>query len=246
MSSQLNTHSQVESNLALSLETTLNYQFKNRELLETALTHKSYHYESTDTSKGHNEKLEFLGDAVIDLVVSQVLMETFSQDTEGNLSKKRASLVNEAVLFEVGKKLLLPQFIRLGKGEIATAGAQKPRLIASCYEALVAAIYLDGGFEKAREIVLSHFTEIISQMDPLNDYETDYKTRLQEVIQGLKREVPRYELVKEKGPSHDRTFLVVLKIGEQEFSRGEGKSKKQAEQEAARLAMQKLKNEVNQ
>ena len=229
----------------MSFESNIDYQFKNKEILDQALTHKSFHYESLDLSKGHNEKLEFLGDAVLDLVLSELLMETFVQDTEGNLSKKRASLVNEAVLFEVGKKLGLPEHLRLGKGEVATAGAQKPRLIASSYEAVVAAVYLDGGFEQARKMVRSHFQEIISKMDPLQDYETDYKTRLQEMTQSLKREMPQYELIKDKGPSHDKTFLVVLKVGDRELSRGEGKSKKQAEQEAARLAMQKLKSEVS-
>lgn len=220
------------------IEQNLSYRFSNPELLLKALTHKSFHNEQGSLSKGHNEKLEFLGDAVIDLVLSELLMETFPMDSEGNLSKKRASLVNESVLCEVSKSLNLPQYLQMGKGEILTGGDKKPRLMASCYEALIGAVFMDGGFAQARDLARRHFAEMIGKMDPTQDYESDYKTRLQELVQSQKKQTaPVYELIKEKGPAHDRTFLIVVRVAEQEVARGEGKSKKQAEQEAARLAI---------
>lgn len=217
-----------------NLEMKLGYQFKNQELLSQALTHKSYHFESRLKSPGHNEKLEYLGDAVLDLILSEILMDRFVQDGEGALSKKRASLVNENILSLVAKNLALDEYLRLGKGESQTGGANKPRLLASAFEAVVGALFKDAGYEFVRQVVDEQFKTFIANMDPSLDYEKDYKTRLQELIQKKFKETPMYELVSEVGPPHNREFEVALRVNDKVVSRGLGKSKKQAEQEAAR------------
>jgi ribonuclease-3 len=219
------------------LEQILSYQFKNAELLECALRHKSFAHElriKTDD----NEKLEFLGDAVLDLVLGEYLMELFPQDSEGSLSKKRASLVNEEVLSRLAVNLDLPRFLKLGKGEIATGGAQKPRLLASAYEAIVGALFLDGGFEVARKLSRKDFVSLIEKLDPDQDFERDYKTRLQEVMQKEHKEAPSYELISDEGPPHDRTFTVGVRVKEQKVAEGSGRSKKSAEQAAAKKALE--------
>ncbi|MBX2986406.1 MAG: ribonuclease III [Bdellovibrionaceae bacterium] len=216
----------------MSLETRLQYEFRRPELLLQALTHKSFAYENR--AAAHNEKLEFLGDAVIDLVLGEFLMDLFPGDEEGSLSKKRASLVNEETLAVLARRHELPAVLRLGKGEAQSGGAEKPRLLGSAWEALCGALYLDGGYEPVRELLRREFRPLIEQLDPEQDYAADYKTRVQELAQKLDRATPVYELVSEEGPPHDRVFTVSLKVKEEEIARGAGRSKKAAEQQAAR------------
>lgn len=185
------------------IEERLGYQFKDAKLLQRALTHKSYHFEKKAKSVGHNEKYEFLGDAVVDLVLSELLMELFPSDEEGSLSKKRASLVNENLLSQVSNDLDLGSAISLGKGELASGGDRKPRILASTYEAVIGALFLDAGFEEARRIVRQHFESILQGME---NFTFDYKTELQEVIQAEARVAPLYEVEKEEGPPHARIF----------------------------------------
>lgn len=218
-------------------------EFKRIELLRTALTHKSFHFEAKESSLGHNEKLEFLGDAVLDLVLSELLMELFPDDLEGSLSKKRASLVNESVLAELANELQIARYFALGKGEIVTGGERKPRLLSSAYEALLGAIFIDQGFQKVRDVVRKHFAKIVSEIDPNQDFIADYKTRLQEVIQSEKRISPIYKVIQESGPAHDREFHVHLYIQDALMAEGKGKSKKSAEQDAAKSALLLLKNQ---
>lgn len=220
------------------MSTFMNYQFQKPELLDQAMTHKSYVNENGKRHLQHNEKLEFLGDAVLDLVLSEFLMEKFSQDDEGNLSKKRASLVNESVLAQIACDLQLPDHLNLGKGEILSQGNRKPRLLASAYEALLGAVFLDGGFEAVRTFARENFTALISQMNPGEDFQQDYKTRLQELSQAELRSGPTYEVTGEQGPSHNPQFEVSLTLQAKVVSRGLGKSKKLAEQEAARIAIE--------
>ncbi len=215
-----------------------NYQFQKPELLEQALTHKSFVNEPGKRHLQHNEKLEFLGDAVLDLVLSDFLMERFASDDEGNLSKKRASLVNESVLAQIANDLGLPEKLNLGKGEILSQGNRKPRLLASAYEALLGAVFLDGGFEVVRQMIRENFTNILDQMNPFEDFQQDYKTRLQEMAQADLRCGPTYEVTGEEGPSHHPQFEVSLTLQMKVVSRGLGKSKKVAEQEAARIAIE--------
>lgn len=224
------------------LEQKLQLKFKSSELLARALTHKSYSHELGDKS-GHNEKLEFLGDAVLDLVLGEYLMELFAMDGEGGLSKKRASLVNEEALSTLAMDLGLPQFLQLGKGETSTGGANKPRLLASAYEALVGAIFLDSGFEVVRSFVRRDFGKLIEQLDPMQDFERDYKTRLQELMQREHKEAPIYEIITEEGPPHDRTFTVCVRVKEVNVTTGTGRSKKNAEQAAAKKALEILSKE---
>jgi ribonuclease-3 len=159
-------------------------------------------------------------------------------DGEGNLSKKRASLVNETVLSGIAKSLDLHKDLQLGKGEIQTGGDQKPRLLASVYEALIGAIFMDSGFEAAKKVAHVHFRPLILEMNPMDDFSADFKTKLQEEVQGVLKEAPSYSLMSETGPAHDRTFEVEVKIKNRTVAKALGKSKKVAEQEAARLALE--------
>ena len=218
------------------IEKRIGYRFKSGDMLMRALTHKSYANEYK-TGLEHNEKLEFLGDAVLDLVVGELLFEKFPKDTEGGLSKKRASIVNEEVLSEIAQRLKLNEVLQLGKGELLTGGAQKPRLLASVFEALVGAMYLDGGFEVSRAFIWREFELAMDVLKTQADFERDYKTRLQEIVQKKDRETPRYELIKEEGPPHDRIFSCCVKIGESVIAEGVGKTKKIAEQMAAKAAL---------
>lgn len=222
-----------------ALETRLSIKFTREDLLKRALTHKSYAYENKEPDT-HNEKLEFLGDAVLDLVLGEYLYEIFPSDQEGSLSKKRASLVNEETLHRLALSWDLSAHLVLGRGEIQTGGASKPRLLASAVEALLGAIYLDAGYDVVREVVRREFRPLIDGLNPELDFAADYKTRVQEMAQKIHRVTPTYEAVGEEGPSHDRIFTVSLKLRETEIGRGVGRSKKAAEQEAARIALENM------
>jgi ribonuclease-3 len=216
----------------------LSYQFKNTDMLEQALTHKSFVNESGRKHLVHNEKLEFLGDAVLDLILSEYLMEIYPTDDEGDLSKKRASLVNETILAQIAQALELSERLRLGKGEVLSNGKQKPRLLASAFEALLGAVFLDGGYESVRQVVRESYKNLLTQMNPTESFEQDYKTRLQEISQADLREMPAYEVTGEEGPSHNPQFEVTLTLQAQVVSKGLGRSKKNAEQDAAKRALE--------
>ena len=218
------------------LEVRLGYQFNQVSLLERALTHKSYANELRGETE-HNEKLEFLGDVVLDLIIGELLLEKFPADSEGGLSKKRASIVNEDVLSDLALSLGLNDLLQLGRGEILSGGANKPRLLASSLEAVVGAIYLDGGFEISREILRNEFNFLVDQVCGPEDFEKDYKTRLQELVQKSLKETPRYEVISQEGLPHQREFVVCVKVKEDVWAQGRGRSKKSAEQDAAKLAL---------
>lgn len=228
------------SESALCCEEKLGYNFKNQALLTQALTHKSYHNEHTKKSPGHNERLEFLGDAVLDLSLSKVLMQRFSEFTEGELSKARASLVNEQALYEIATELGIDKWLQLGKGELQTGGALKPRLLACALEAILGALFLDSDFETTDQIILKIYLSRLENFDTEVHFKSDYKTRLQEKLQSETKQSPIYELEREEGPDHDKTFHVILKIADQVVAKGIGRSKKQAEQEAAKIAWETL------
>lgn len=217
-----------------------NYTFKDHTLLQTALTHKSFHNENLRKSHGHNEMLEFLGDAVLDLALTDQLMKTFSDLDEGALSKIRASLVNESVLSEVAKEVGLEKQLLLGKGEIQSEGHLKPRLLSSVLEALIGAIYKDSDFSTIQKIIEELFSQRLSQLDLTIHFREDYKTRLQEKMQTKHKQTPKYELFKEEGPDHSKIFFVQLKMADQIIATGSGRSKKQAEQNAAQVALMEL------
>lgn len=226
------------------LSKVLGYQFQQTDLFLQAITHKSFSNDSKDLSSLHNEKLEFLGDAVLELSITHLLFNQYSEDSEGDLSKKRASLVNEEVLAALAVELDLPTLIRLGKGETQTGGSAKPRLLASALEALIGAVYLDSGFDEAKNFVAQMYSERIATLADQLSYKKDYKTRLQEVIQKKLKTIPLYRLIKTEGPEHQKSFFVQLVIDGEEVSQGQGKNKKEAEQEAAKKALVDLKEDV--
>ena len=225
-----------------SLARRLGCRFKDLSLLDRALRHSSFTYERPEAGPS-NEQLEFLGDAVLALTVSHLLTKTFPEASEGELSRRRAALVNARQLAEVARRLDLGSCLLLGRGEVRQAGHEKPSLLADALEAVLAAAYLDGGFRKAQRLVNRWFAPIVTQQDSLSWQ--DYKTALQELIQARHKLSPTYHLLEETGPSHARSFLVELRLGETILARGEGPSKKQAEQRAARLALEKLRNDTS-
>jgi len=231
------------------LEERVGYHFQNPELLKRALTHRSWAYEQGQRKKvsnqeimnQHYERLEFLGDAVVDLVVSHLLMEKFPQASEGDLSRIRARLVNVNQMAKLAKSLGLDRYLFLGKGEEATGGRKKFSILADVYEALCAGVYLDGGYQAVFEMIKSHFQPILEKID-LSIIEQDYKTRLQELVQAEKKKAPRYRLISATGPDHNKTFYVQVLIDREPVAQGRGKSKKQAEQNAAKKALEILTN----
>lgn len=228
--------SRAEKKLLRELENNLNYKFRNRALLKNALTHKSYANEKRLEASDHNERLEFLGDAVLELVVSHLLMENYSDSPEGELSKLRASLVNEKTLAKVAREHELGKYLYLGKGEEMGQGREKPSLLSDAVEAVLGAVYLDRGFGKAYRVIRRIALELFEQVGTEGFYK-DYKTLLQEKAQTLFRTVPKYKLVEETGPDHDKTFTVNLMIKGDVLGVGKGKSKKGAEQNAAKEAL---------
>ena len=220
------------------LEEIIGYHFKNKHYLTQALTHSSYANEKKLGKLGSNERLEFLGDAVLELISSDYLYARFTQIPEGELTKKRASLVCEPSLAYCAREFGLPQFLLLGKGEDMTGGRNRDSIVSDATEALLGAIYLDGGFANAKEFVLNFI---------LNDIEHkqlfyDSKTILQEVVQG-EHEQLTYVLTDESGPDHNKSFTVRACIGERVIGSGTGHTKKAAEQEAAYQALLMLKNQ---
>ena len=211
----------------------LGYTFKRRALLEEALQHASYVNEIDCPSLRNNERLEFLGDAVLDLAISDILMKLFEDANEGELSKYRASVVNEKGLLEVAKALELGDYIRLGKGEEGTGGREKPSILANSLEALLGALFIDAGFSRTLSVVRSLFMPLLSRID-MGEGLQDYKSLLQEYSQERFKTRPQYLLIDESGPAHRKRFLVSLKLNGETMSVGEGRSKKEAEQRAAR------------
>jgi ribonuclease-3 len=214
-----------------TLEAVLGYTFRDRGLLEQALRHASWCNEHVEPRLEDNERLEFLGDAVLDLVVGHRLMTRYPQLREGELSVTRSQVVSEASLSEVAGKLGLGEWMVLGKGEEKSGGRAKPSILADAFEAILAAIYLDGGFIAAVEMVDRLLAQRIETVEFKGFY--DFKTRLQETAQARLKATPTYRVVQELGPDHDKRFVVAVTIGEDEWARSVGRSKKEAEQMAA-------------
>jgi ribonuclease-3 len=215
----------------------LHYHFRDASLLNTALTHRSYVNENPSEASRDNERLEFLGDAVLELCISDLLMRHFPDYQEGHLSQLRAAIVNEQPLANLAKSFHLGDYLLLGKGEEASGGRSKPSLLANAFEALIAAIYLDGGFEEAEALIRRLFAPLIEE-----GYRTyrDYKTTVQQISQHAFKETPRYTLIHESGPDHDKTFEIRLSIADRIQTTGTGKNKKEAEQRAAEQAIRIL------
>jgi ribonuclease-3 len=223
------------------IETKLGYEFNSKELLEEALRHSSFVNEQPKLDLRDNERLEFLGDAVLSLIIGHILMARYPDLKEGDLSRTRANLVNEFRLAVIARSLDLGAFIRLGKGEIQTDGREKNSILAGAFEALVAAVYLDGGFKTAFKMIENSFIPFLDFVQSATD-SYDYKSQLQEWVQEKQGEIPNYKVVREEGPDHDKTFWISVKVFDVE-TQGKGKNKKAAEQDAARKALEILKNE---
>ncbi len=215
------------------LQQKLGYTFKHEDLLKRALSHSSYVNENHSIG-GSNERLEFLGDSVLGLITAENFYTNYTKLPEGELTKLRAATVCEKSLAGFAKELDLGQYLLLGKGEILTGGRERPSIQADAFEAIIAAIYLDGGMEEARKFVLKYIDEAIRKHQSFKDY----KTMLQEVVQRNPGEIVEYVLTGETGPDHDKRFEVEVHLNSNVIGRGIGKSKKRAEQEAAREALE--------
>ena len=231
----------MEAKDSSEIERILQYNFNEKNLLKEALRHSSYVNELGDAQLRDNERREFLGDAVFNLVVGHILMRRYPELKEGDLSRSRANLVNESQLAKMARSFDLGQYILLGKGEIQTHGREKNSILADTFEALMASIYLDGGFDAAYRIIESNFLPLIDHLHTSTNNH-DYKSQLQEKVQVKHGSMPDYSIIREDGPDHDKTFWVALKVLGIE-TRGSGKSKKAAEQDAARNALEILKEE---
>lgn len=217
------------------LEERLGYTFQDRSFLENALTHSSYANENKGRSKGSNERLEFLGDSVLGMVVADYLYRSHPDMPEGELTRTRAALVCEESLVEVARKLELGRYLQLGKGEDAGGGRQRPSIQADAVEAVIAAVYLDGGIGSARKLITRFI--LTNNRRELDGCSRDYKTALQELVQKESGQVLSYRLMGESGPDHAKTFQVEVSLNGKPVGSGEGRSKKEAEQNAAKAAI---------
>ena len=223
------------------LQQKLCYEFKSIDFLVESLRHSSFVNENLELDIQDNERLEFLGDAVLNLVVGHILMQRYPELKEGDLSKMRANLVNESQLASIAQQMNLGSYLQLGKGEIQSKGWEKQSILADTFEAVIAAVYLDGGFDTVFRIIDSHFSFLLDSV-VMSTTNHDYKSQLQELVQMKHQEMPFYTVIHESGPDHDKTFRVRLEA-EKIQTEGEGKSKKAAEQDAARKGLELLKSD---
>ena len=228
-----------ETKKFLELEKKIGYKFENFDLLVNAMTHSSYANEHHISYTGNNERLEFLGDAVLEVTSSEFLFHKYPDLPEGKLTKKRASMVCEPTLALCAREIPLGDYLLLGKGEEATGGRKRDSIVSDAMEALIGAIYLDGGFANAKEFINRFVLKDIENKQLFYDS----KTTLQEIVQGQFEEDVRYVLVKEEGPDHNKSFYVEAILGEKVLGQGCGHTKKAAEQKAAYCAIKKMKRE---
>ncbi len=224
-----------------SLQAVLNVKLKNPALLEQALIHSSYLNEYPGAMPAANERLEFLGDAVLDFIVAEKLYQDSPDLAEGEMTRIRSLLVQQETLAQVAKRLKLGDYLYLGKGEEAGGGRQKPANLEGAFEAIIAAIFLDQGLAVTRELVLRLLDEELQEAVGRGK-SVDYKSQLQELVQSKYRSSPGYRTIQATGPDHDRLFTVEVMIGDKVLGKGSGKSKKRAETEAARHALERFKN----
>ncbi len=218
-----------------SLELELQYSFRNKELLSEAMNHSSYANEHRK-GLGSNERLEFLGDSILGFVSAEYLFKRHADLPEGDLTRMRAALVCEQSLYEVAKELRLGQYLHLGKGEEAGGGRERQSILADAVEAVFAAVYLDGGIDEARRLI----ERALLNRAPACEERRDYKTTLQEVVQRRSGQALTYHMVSQSGPDHNKKFLFEVRLNDEPVGQGEGRSKKEAEQAAARDALEHM------
>jgi len=221
------------------LEDVFKYTYNDRNHLILAMTHSSYANENKHEQLNSNERLEFLGDAVLNIIISDFIYKNHTSLSEGELTKARASIVCEPSLAKCANTLELGKYLMLGKGEEYTGGRTRASILSDAFEAIIGSIYIDGGMEKAREFVLFMMKETITSSINGASF-IDYKTQLQEVVQKISDQKIQYEIVEEKGPDHNKLFAIQVKVSDRVMGAGEGKSKKEAEQNAASVALLKL------
>jgi ribonuclease III len=222
------------------VEAILGYRFTTTSHMVDALTRRSFWHENRDICSGHNERLEFLGDAVLGLVVADMLYQEYPDAEEGGLQKKRASIVNKKALARVMRRLNLGKFIRMGRGDELSGCRDRDSILADTLEALIAAVYLDGGFERATEVIEKHFYPLVSRCATAEGIE-DCKSLLQEKAQGQLGITPTYQVMDQWGQDHQKTFCVGAYLGNEVVGVGKGRNKREAQQNAAREALSKLK-----
>jgi len=226
------------------LQNKLQYNFKNIKLLKNALCHTSYAHENPDDIKS-NERLEFLGDTILNMIVSEYIYNIIPEITEGNMTKIRAEIICEDSLYEAALKIGYGDYILLGNGEMKNGGNKRPSILSDAFEAITAAIYLDSDLEEAKKFVLSALTEKINIVGK-NIGEKDHKTKLQEILQLKENGKISYEIINETGPEHSKEYTSVVKFNNKVLGQGIGKSKKEAEQNAAGAALKRIEfNEIN-
>ena len=226
------------------LENAIGYRFRDLGLLEHALTHRSKAHEDASGGVFDNESMEFLGDAVLGFVIADLLFREFPHHDEGHKSKIKASIVSTMSLGRLAESIDLGAYVLLGRGEEKTGGRRKQAILADCYEALIAAVYLDGGIDPARAFIARQFSPLIAEARQQGSeaaFTEDWKSELQEVLQSQGRGLPEYVLAEEQGPAHRRIFVIEVRVKGEVLTRGEGRSKKSAEQEAARAALATLR-----
>ena len=227
--------------LIIVLQRLIGHQFADVNLLCEALTHKSFSNENPEDATACNERLEFLGDAVLDLVISQRTFQDYPEMNEGDLTRVRAELVRERNLAEVARRIDLGAYLKMGKGERRSGGESKDSLLANAVEAVFGAVFLDGGYLVAQAVIEKLFVDEI-KLAANNEFDIDHKTRLQELCQRVHRQTPDYILVEEAGPDHQRQYSIEVHLQGQRLSSGSGRSKKLAEQEAAKGALAVLEH----
>jgi len=223
--------------MANELEKAIGYVFRNRAILENALTHSSYANENRERGCRDNERLEFLGDSVLGFVTAEFLYENYPDKPEGELTRLRAALVCEASLAKAARGICLGKELLLGQGEANNGGRDRDSILSDAMESVFAAVYLDGGFSPARELIRRILLDDSAVKKTAN---LDYKTMFQELVQRKKNQVIRYDMIREYGPDHDKTFEVLVCVNDRETGRGKGSSKKRAEQNAAENAIRAL------
>lgn len=228
-----------------ALQQTLGISFNDLSLLEQALVHSSYVNENPGVALTSNERLEFLGDAILGVIIAEELYQRFPNLSEGEMTKLRSSLVRQDALSRMARAISLGNYLYLGRGEEASGGRRKPANLARALEAVIAAIFLDKGLAATRDFVLRSVNQELNKA-LIQGTEVDYKSRLQELLQARRQQTPVYKVIEATGPDHDRTFTVEVRVGDTVLGRGSGKSKKAAEAEAARTALTQLSTNFTQ
>ncbi len=230
---------QDEDNRLDELEKTIGYRFNDRKKLKMALTHSSYANERKNEGLSSNERLEFLGDSVLNIITSDHIYRNHPELPEGEMTKTRAVIVCESSLMKCAQKIKLGDYLYLGKGEENTGGRNRTSILSDAFEALIGAIYLDGGIDKAGQFILSAMEDIHRNIKSKNVFR-DYKTQFQEIMQKQSEQQISYRIIDEKGPDHDKVFISELLVGNKPYGTGEGRTKKEAEQNAAKAAIESI------